>query len=137
MLYVKEHHGRGYIYSIQYHIVWCTKYRKKVLNKSIEQSVKEILKQIALEHKFSIVTMETAQDHIHLLVDCSPQHYIPNIMKSLKGISARHMFKFHPELREVLWGGFLWNPSYYVGTVSETTEEQIKRYINSQKERSD
>ena len=131
---MKEKHVRGYVYSIQYHIVWCVKYRKKILKNGIESTLKTKLKQIALEHKFDILEMECDKDHVHLLIDCSPQHYIPNIIKALKGVSARYLFKEHPEMKEILWGGSIWNPSYYVSTVSDTTEEQIKRYIQSQKE---
>ena len=57
------------------------------------------------------------------------------IAKVLKGVSARLLFKQYPELKKQLWGGHLWNPSYFVATVSENTEEQIRNYINSQKER--
>jgi putative transposase len=132
---LKEKRGRGYVYSIQYHLVWCVKYRKKILGGNIEETLKTKLKQIALEHKFDILEMECDRDHVHLLIDCSPQHYIPNIIKALKGVSARYMFKEHPEIKAELWGGSLWNPSYYVSTVSDTTEEQIRRYIQSQKEK--
>lgn len=132
---MKEHYGRGYVYSIQYHLVWCTKYRKKVLIELIEESLKTILNDIATEQKINILTMETNNDHIHMLVDCTPQHYIPDVIKAFKGISARRMFIQHPKLKEQLWGGALWNPSYYVGTVSDTTKEQITRYIETQKER--
>jgi len=79
--------------------------------------------------------MEANLDHIHLLIDCSPQHYIPDMIKALKGVSARLLLKEFPELKQKLWGGHLWNPSYFVATVSENTEEQIKEYINSQKEK--
>ena len=65
---------------------------------------------------------------------CSPQHYIPDMIKALKGVSARLLMKeFGEELKRKLWGGHLWNPSYFVATVSENTEEQIRRYIQSQK----
>lgn len=129
------YHGRGYVYSIQYHIVWCTKYRRKVLEGKVENILKEWIERIADLNKFKIITMETNKDHIHLLIECSPQHYIPNIIKALKGVSARRLFQECPEIKEKLWKGHLWNPSYFVATVSENTEEQIKNYINSQKER--
>lgn len=77
--------------------------------------------------------METDKDHIYLLIDWSPQHLIPNIIKALKGVSARIIFQKHPELKSQLWGGSLWNPSYFVATVSENTEEQIRQYIQNQK----
>lgn len=76
--------------------------------------------------------MKTDGDHIHMLIECSPQHFIPTIMKALKGNSARFLFKEFPALKDELWGGHLRNPSYFVCTVSERTEEQIKTYINNQ-----
>ena len=128
------HTGRGYVYSIQYHIVWCVKYRRKVLTENIENKLKEILYKIAKDNNFNIEEINGDLDHIHLLIDCTPQHYIPDIMKALKGVSARLLMKeYGNELKEKLWGGHLWNPSYFVATVSENTEEQIRNYIKSQK----
>ena len=128
--------GRGYVYSIQYHMVWCVKYRHKILEGQVETRLIEILQQIAKDNDFQMLEINTEKDHIHLLVSCSPQHYIPNMMKALKGVSARLLMKeFGDSLRKKLWGGHLWNPSYFVATVSEHTEEQIRRYIQNQKEK--
>ena len=127
------YHGRGYVYSIQYHIVWCVKYRHKVLTTEIENKLKEILDKIARDNNFTIISMNGDLDHIHLLIECSPQHYIPDMIKALKGVSARLLMKKYPELKKNLWGGHIWNPSYFVATVSENTEEQIRQYIQSQK----
>jgi putative transposase len=128
--------GRGYVYSIQYHIVWCVKYRHKILNTKVETRLIELLKQIASDNNFSLVEINSDLDHIHLLIDCSPQHYIPDMIKALKGVSARLLMKeFGDELKKKLWGGHLWNPSYFVATVSENTEEQIRNYIKNQKEK--
>jgi len=128
--------GRGYVYSIQYHIVWCVKYRYKILTSKIEKSLIKILNKIADDNEFSITEINTDLDHIHLLIDCKPQHYIPNIIKALKGVSARLlMLEYKDELKKKLWGGHLWNPSYFISTVSENIEEQIRNYIKSQKER--
>ena len=66
-------YGRGYVYSLQYHLVWCTKYRKKVLKDGIDAECKEMLCDLAEEYKFQILAMEVMPDHIHLLVDCRPQ----------------------------------------------------------------
>ena len=130
------HNGRGYVYCIQYHIVWCVKYRHKVLTPNIEDKLKEILYKIAEDNNFKIEEINGDLDHIHLLIECSPQHYIPDIMKALKGVSARLLMKeYGITLKKKLWGGHLWNPSYFVATVSENTEEQIRNYIKSQKEK--
>lgn len=127
-------HGRGYVYSIQYHIVWCVKYRHKIITDQIENKLIEILNKIADDNGFQILECNTDKDHIHLLISCSPQHYIPDMIKALKGVSARLLMKeFGEELKKKLCGGHLWNPSYFVATVSENTEEQIIKYIQNQK----
>lgn len=129
------HYGRGYVYSIQYHLVWCVKYRHDVLDGQVDTDIKELLKQIAVDNDVMILEMESDKDHIHLLIDCKPQHYIPSIVKAFKGVSARLLFKKHPGLKNRLWGGHLWNPSYFVATLSENTEEQIHNYIQNQKKK--
>lgn len=126
-------HGRGYVYAIQYHIVWCVKNRHKILLEEIDVRLKEILVQIASDNNFTISKMESGADHIHLLVECTPQHSIPSMIKALKGVSARLLFKEFPKIKQKLWGGHLWNPSYFVATVSEHTEAQIRTYIQNQK----
>lgn len=126
------HHGRGYIYLIKYHIVWCVKYRHKILYSKIETKLHELLYKIAEDNNFKIQELNGESDHIHLLIECTPQHYIPNIIKALKGVSARLLLKEYPIIKKKLWGGHMWNPSYFVATVSENTEEQIRDYIKSQ-----
>ena len=91
---------------------------------------------IAKDNNFSILEYNTDKDHVHLLIDCSPQNYIPSMLKALKGVSARLLMKqYGNELRKQLWGGHLWNPSYFIATVSENTEQQVRDYIKRQKEK--
>ena len=126
----KLSYGRGYVYSLQYHLVWCTKYRKKVLKNGIDTECKEMLQNLAEEYKFQILAMEVMPDHIHLLVDCKPQFYISDIIKIMKGNLARQMFLAYPELKKELWGGHLWNPSYCAITVSDRSRDQVLAYIH-------
>lgn len=128
-------YGRGYVYSLQYHLIWCTKYRKKVLTDGIDIQCKEMLTELADQYSFQILAMEVMTDHIHLLLDCRPQFMISDMVKIMKGNLARRLFLDHPELKKQLWGGHLWNPSYCAVTVSDRSHEQVKHYINSQKER--
>ena len=79
--------------------------------------------------------MEVMPDHIHLLVDCKPQFFISDMIKIMKGNLARQMFLVHPELKQKLWGGHLWNPSYCAVTVSDRSREQVLAYIEGQKEK--
>ena len=128
-------YGRGYVYSLQYHIVWCTKYRKQILKDGIAQECKDLLQLIAEQYAFRILAMEVMPDHIHLLLDCRPQFLISDMIKIMKGNLARRLFLDHPELKSSLWGGHLWNPSYCAVTVSDRSFEQVKHYIESQKKK--
>ena len=95
-------YGRGYVYSLQYHIVWCTKYRKQILKDGIDEVVKQMLREIAEEYHFTILAMEVMPDHIHLLLDCRPQFMISDMVKIMKGNTARWLFLKHPELKKSL-----------------------------------
>jgi putative transposase len=125
--------GRGYVYTIQYHIVWSVKYRHKIIRDEIEKKLREILYKIAADNEMSIIEYNSDLDHVHLLVDCRPQHYIPDMIKALKGVSARLLMKEQgEELKKKLWGGHVWSSSYFIATESENTKTQIRSYIQSQ-----
>lgn len=126
-------YGRGYAYGIQYHIAWCTKYRNQILTNEIKQDFINEIKSVADEYGFVIETMECLPDSIHLFINCSPQHFVPTLIKVLKGNSARHLFMKHPDLKSKLSDGHLWNPSYFVATVSENVADQLEEYFSKQK----
>lgn len=77
------------MYSLQYHIVWCTKYRRQVLKNGADTDCKALLQELAEEYRFRIAAMEVMPDHIHLLIDASPQFCIPDMIKIMKGGIAR------------------------------------------------
>ena len=126
-------HARTCVYNVNYHIVWSTKYRRKVLNSKIETRLKEILIQVSKEKEFTIHEMEVGEcDHIHLFISAHPKVSISYIVKMSKGISGRLLMKEFPEITKHLWNGELWNPSYYVETIGCVSEENIRRYIQRQ-----
>lgn len=126
-------YGRGYVYSLQYHLVWCTKYRKQVLVGNIETEFKRQLQLVMDELPGTIMEVEVMPDHVHLLVDCSPQFFIPDAIKRLKGQTAKKLFELFPDIKKSLCGGHLWNPSYCAVSVSDRSIEQVKQYIREQK----
>lgn len=126
-------HGRGYVYSLQYHIVWVTKYRKPIFIGDIKIDMKNYLLYTLKSLDMNVIAIEIMSDHIHLLVNCKPQLRLSDAIKILKGNTARWLFLKYPETKKQLWGGHLWNPSYFVATVSDRTLEQIEHYINNQK----
>jgi putative transposase len=113
--------------------VWATKYRRPVIIGSVETDFKKDIFEIAEDLGIGIIAMETMPDHIHMLVDCRPQLCISDAVKVLKGTSAWRLFRSHPEIKSQLWGGHLWNPSYFVATVSDRTREQVETYIRGQR----
>ena len=108
---MKLQRNRNSVYQIGYHIIWCTKYRKPILSDAVATKMSELLYKIADDNNFCIETMEVMPDHIHLFVSASPNHLIADMVKALKGASARLLFKEFPSLKKQLWGGHLWNAS--------------------------
>ena len=123
-------------YLTQYHIIWCPKFRFSVLQNGADDTLKNILANICNQYGYIIKALEVMPDHIHLLVDCKPQLRLSDAVKILKGNTARWLFLKHPEVKQQLWGGHLWNPSYCAVTVSDRSREQVLAYIEGQKEKS-
>ena len=109
------------VFSLTYHLVWCVKYRRKVLHGEIDHYLKECLERTAETIEIKIISMETDQDHVHVLFSCRPAHTISKIVNALKAVSARQLFKKYPKLKDKLWRGHLWNPAYFVTTTGQTT----------------
>lgn len=121
------------MYNVNYHMVWSVKYRRKVLNDDIVKRLKEIASQVAKDKEFTLHLLEVGdQNHVHVFVSAHPKHSISYIAKMLKGITGRKLLYELPEIKQQLWKGELWNPSYYVETIGSVSEENIKRYIEAQ-----
>lgn len=131
---MKVQYGRGYVYALEYHIVWCVKYRRKVLSAAVEQLLIQVLNDCATDCGFIIEECNTDLDHVHLLISATPHTSLPEIIRIMKGRSAKYILESYPDVKRKLWGGHLWNPSYFIATVSENTESQIRKYIRNQKE---
>lgn len=126
------------MYNLNYHIVWCTKYRRKVLKDDIDADLKTILREIAGENGYSIPHMEVGlDDHIHLLVSAPPKISVSSIVKQLKGTSSLRLFAMHPELKTRYWKRkgerSLWSPSYFVESIGTTNEDAVAKYIDGQR----
>ena len=127
--------ARGCVYNVNYHFVCSTKYRRKVLVGKIADDLHELHELIARKKGVTLVTQEILPDHVHLFITAHPKFAPANIVKIFKGISAKKLFEMHPEIKNKLWNGHLWNPSYYVGTCGDTTKDVIQMYIETQKVR--
>jgi putative transposase len=120
------------VYSINYHFVWCTKYRREILTDAIARSASDILQTICSTKGWEILELYVMGDHIHLFISATPFESPTGIIKILKGVSAKQLFSQHPEIRTILRRGTMWSPSYYVGTAGNVSSEVIQRYIQEQ-----
>lgn len=118
-------------YSCKYHVIWCSKYRRKVLVEEVGQRLKELIVGVASELRVDIIEMEIMPDHVHLLLEVDPQFGIHRAIKNIKGKTSRILRAEFISLRTRLPS--LWTNSYFVATVGEAPLEVIKQYIESQK----
>lgn len=122
---------RDFIYSCQYHVIFCPKYRRSVLIGDIEKRAKELIKEKELEYNYLVLDMEIMPDHVHLLLDVSPKEGIYKIVSKIKGYLSNTLRKEFPDLRKKL--PTLWTNSRFISTVGSVSLEVVKKYIMDQK----
>lgn len=127
--------NQNIVFDCKYHVVFCPKYRKKVLREPVDIRLKELFLEKAMELRADIVEMQIMPDHVHLLIRCDPQFGIHRVVKHLKGYSSRVLRMEFRHLKSRLPS--LWTNSYFVATVGTVQLDVIKKYIESQKKRSD
>jgi len=112
-------------------LVWCPKYRRKVLVAPVDGRLKEVLAEIATEHGITIHTMEVMPDHVHLFVEADPTLCVAEIANRFKGRSSHILRREFPCLRSRL--PTLWSRRYYAGSIGHVSEAIVRRYIEAQK----
>jgi putative transposase len=119
------------VYEAKYHMVWCPKYRKKLLISDIRKRVKGIFLEIAEQYEFEIDRCEVVEDHVHILISFPPRYSISKVVGIIKGRSGSIIFDEFPHVKKKLWGGHFWEQGYFVRTVGEqVTDDVIRRYID-------
>jgi len=119
------------VYNCHYHVVFCPKYRRKVLVPPIDTRLKQIINEIVEKWGQELIEFEVMPDHVHILVGCDPQFGIHKLVRLIKGASARMLRQEFPVLKRKL--PCLWTGSYYCGTTGGVTIEVVKKYVESQK----
>lgn len=119
------------VYRCHYHVVWCPKYRRRVIEGDVDTRLKEIIREVCAERRCEIVEMETMPDHVHLLVSVDPQYGIHRLVKQVKGRSSRVLRQEFPALKSRL--PTLWTNSYFVATVGGAPLEIVKQYVENQR----
>ena len=123
--------NKNVVYSCKYHVVFCPKYRRKVLVGEVELRLKELITRVCTERSIDIIEMEIMPDHVHLLLEVDPQYGIHRAVKLIKGTSSRALRTEFKHLTTKL--PTLWTNSYFVSTVGGAPLEAIKQYVQNQK----
>ena len=126
---MEEQHTKHVPYKIAYHFVWCPKYRKQILLGEVAHFVETEIRRLCEANGWLIGALKVQEDHVHLVLSALPSRAPSLIVNTLKGITARQVFKQYPEVKKQLWGGSFWARSYYVGTVGDMSADTVKKYI--------
>ncbi|PSL43231.1 putative transposase [Salsuginibacillus halophilus] len=124
-------HKKGIVYKHQFHVIFCPKYRRKVLVDDVANDLTEIFYQIAEEKEITIKSLEIMPDHVHMFIEFDPRRMLHKVIKDFKGISSRILREKHPQLKSRLPN--LWTRSYFSCTVGHISEETVREYIKNQK----
>lgn len=118
-------------YSCQYHVIFCPKYRRRVLVDGIDDRVKELFSRFQDELEYEVLDIEVMPDHVHALLDVPPTKNLSKLIGNIKGKIAHELRKEFPSLKSRLPS--VWTRSYFVSSVGSVTLEVVKRYIENQK----
>ena len=119
-------------YDFNYHIVWITKYRKRILSGIVAERVRDLVRSICKEHEVEIIKGHVSPDHIHMFVSVLPHLAISKLVQYLKGKSSYKMLQDNKLLSKIFWGCHLWGRGYFVATSENITDEMIMDYLQNQ-----
>ena len=123
-------YGSHTVYTIEYHFVWVTKYRYKVLVGEIGIRVRDLVRQFCEANEIQILKGVVSKDHVHILVSAPPHIAPSDIMRRIKGRSSSKLFDEFPHIKKRYWGRHFWARGYFCATVGQMTEEMIKEYLD-------
>ena len=122
-------YGSHTVYNIEYHFVWVTKYRYHVLTGDVALRVRDLVRQTCEAFEIKILKGVVSKEHVHILVSAPPNIAPSEIMRRIKGRSARKLFEEFPTLKKRYWGRHFWARSYFCVTVGQVTDEMIQEYL--------
>jgi len=123
------------VYALQYHLVQCVKYRRKVLDsKEIINFLKQKIHEISDTFEVGVLNIECDKDHLHMLFKAKPTLDIPKYLNAIKTITSREIRRNFPEVKKKLWKNAFWSRSYFLATTGQVTLDQLKKYVENQAE---
>jgi putative transposase len=117
---------------VNYHFIWCPRYRRKILRGEVDERLRELIRQISEGLELEVIALEIMPDHLHLFVNAPPTLSPHNIVARLKGVTSHHMRREFPEIARM---SSMWTRSYFISTAGNVSSETVQRYIESQKKR--
>ena len=124
--------GRHCVFNMHVHLVFVTKYRKRVFTKAVLDTLHELFEKICLDFEAVLVEFDGESDHVHLLINYPPKVAISKLVNSLKGASSYKLKRLHPEMTKHYWNSQLWSPSYFSGSCGGAPIEVVRQYIEQQ-----
>lgn len=121
----------GAVFTLQYHLVWCSKYRRSVLESAVADRLRVLLSDTARLLDVDVLALEVMPDHVHLFVSVPPTRAVAEVVNRFKGVSSRALRSEFPSLRSRL--PTLWSRSYYAGSVGHVSAATVQRYIETQR----
>ncbi|MCH4014725.1 MAG: IS200/IS605 family transposase [Solobacterium sp.] len=120
--------------NLVYHFVCPAKYRRVVIDPTIDEAIKQICVGIELRYEWiEFLEIGTDKDHVHFLIQSTPEHSPSEIIRTVTSLIARRIFAEHPEVKKQLWGGEFWSNGYFVSTVgTNVNENTIREYVKNQ-----
>ena len=125
-------HGRHCTFQLHVHLVFATKYRRKVFDGDAINHLRVIFESVCRDFESTLVEMDGEDNHVHLLVNYPPKHSISTLVNSLKGVSSRLLRLERPDMKRRYWKGVLWSPSYFAASCGGAPIEILRRYIEQQ-----
>ena len=128
--YINKSHNRSVLL---YHYVCSAKYRRVIFNSRIDEILVQTCEEIAKRYEINVLELGTDGDHVHFLIQSVPAMSPPKIVRIIKSITAREIYRLYPEVKKKLWGGKIWSAGYFVSTVGKyANEKQIENYVKNQ-----
>ena len=126
-------HGRHCVFNLHIHLVFVTKYRRSVFTKAVLEDLKEIFASVCQDFEAELVEFDGEKDYVHLLINYPPKVSVSRLVNSLKGVSSRLIRKKrYACIKDKLWAGALWSPSYFAASCGGAPISIIKQYIEQQ-----
>jgi putative transposase len=127
--YRKNSHSK---HDLKVHLIWIPKYRKRVLVGKVAERVRDVLRQVSMEHEIHIISGKVASDHVHMFISYRPQQAISKLVQYLKGTSSRILLQEFTHLQKQFWGRHFWARGYMAISSGNITDEMIQEYIDEQ-----